>query len=115
MFDSYYRAAVRELNDGIQKGDPFVPCQKAFDEGERAGFACIGTSTWLNDGYKEHEGYEHLTEHVIYCEICRHVFRAREFQRQQGICLHVSPSPQESAGDFDGLTTSEFLHDDDLN
>lgn len=115
MFDSYYRAAFRQLNDGIDGGDLCVPCQKAFIEEERAGFACIGTPTWLNNGYKEYEGYEHLTEPILYCDCCRHVLRAREFQRRQGEVQGGPLATQEPAGDFDGLTTSVFLHDDNLD
>jgi hypothetical protein len=92
-----------------------VPCQKAFNEGERAGFACIGTPAWLNDGFEEYEGYEHLTEPILYCDCCRHVLRAREFRKQQGRVQDSPPATQEFIGDFDGLTTSVFLHDDNVN
>jgi hypothetical protein len=115
MFNSYYRAAARQLNDGIDGGDLCVPCQKAFNEGERAGFACIGTPAWLNDGYEEYEGYEHLTEPILYCDCCRHILRAREFRKQQGKVKDSPPATQEFVADFDGLTTSVFLHDDDVD
>jgi hypothetical protein len=69
----------------------------------------------LNDGYKEYEDYEHLTEPALYCDCCRHVLRAREFQRHQRIAQDAPPATQEAARDFDGLTSSVFLHDDNLD
>jgi hypothetical protein len=113
--DPYHRAAVRQLHDGVDGGDLCVPCRKALDEDERAGFASIGTSTWLNNGFRDYEGYENLTDPVLYCDCCRHVLRAREFQRQQGTPQDAPTSTQEYPGDFNGLTTCVFLHDDDLD
>jgi hypothetical protein len=114
MFNSYHRAAVRQLHDGIDGGDLCVPCKKAFNEGARAGFAGIGTPTWLNDGYKDYEGYEHLTEPILYCDCCRHVLRAREFQRQQGRVQDGPPATQGSGEYIDGLASNVFLHDDNM-
>ncbi|KAI4940899.1 hypothetical protein J4E91_011076 [Alternaria rosae] len=45
MFNSYSRAAIRQLNDGINGGELCVPCQIALEEDERAGFASIVTDT----------------------------------------------------------------------
>jgi len=115
MFNAYSRAAIRQLNDGINGGELCVPCQIALEEDERTGFASIGTSAWLNNGFREYDEYQHLTEPVLYCDCCRHVLRAREFQRRQGRDQSPSVDAQKYPGDFNGLTTCVFLHDDDLD
>jgi len=92
-----------------------VPCQIALEEDERSGFASIGTPAWLNNGFREYEEYQHLTEPVLYCDCCRHVLRARELQRQQGRDQSSSVGARKYPGDFNGLTTCVFLHDDDLD
>ena len=115
MFNSYSRAAIRQLNDGINGGELCVPCQIALEEDERSGFASIGTPAWLNNGFREYEEYQHLTEPVLYCDCCRHVLRARELQRQQGRDQSSSVGARKYPGDFNGLTTCVFLHDDDLD
>jgi hypothetical protein len=115
MFNAYSRAAIRQLNDGINGGELCVPCQIALEKDERAGFASIGTPAWLNNGYKKHEGYEHLTEPILYCDCCRHVLRAREFEKQQGRVQDAPPATQKYPGDFNGLTTCTFLHDDSVD
>ncbi|KAF2853965.1 HET-domain-containing protein [Plenodomus tracheiphilus IPT5] len=107
----YYRAAARQMQNGVEGGDLCVPCRKAFQEDDRGGFADIGTAAWLNDGY---EDQEHLTEPLLYCCCCRHVLRASEYARRRGK-VYEQPTTMQPAWDFDGLTTSTFLHDDGLD
>ncbi|KAI8938245.1 hypothetical protein NX059_005905 [Plenodomus lindquistii] len=107
----YYRTAARQMQNGVEGGDLCVPCQKAFNEDDRGGFADIGTSSWLNDGF---EDQEHLTEPLLYCCCCRHVLRASEAARRQRQGS-ARPTTVQPPWYFDGLTTSTFLHDDPVD
>jgi len=115
MFNPCSRTAIRKLKDGIDGGELCVPCQIALEEDEREGFASIGTPSWLNNGYREYQDCEYFTEPILYCDCCRHVLRTREFQRQQGGVQAAPPDTQEYPGDFNGLTTCVFQHDDNLD
>jgi hypothetical protein len=108
----YHRRAVRHIDDGLTEGELCVPCQRAFHEGECAGFARIGTADWLNDGYEGYDGCEGLEEPLLYCDCCRHVSRAREFSRRQIGSLDTESVLQEPFGDCDDPMRNVFLHDD---
>jgi hypothetical protein len=103
---STFRDALRQLKGGLKLdgNELCVPCKKAAWDDD---FARIGTSAWLNDGYPD---CEHLDKPVLYCCLCRHILRAKEYARRKGDTPDV-PNP-ELDWMLTGMEQAILVHDD---
>ncbi|KAB8291330.1 hypothetical protein EYC80_010012 [Monilinia laxa] len=72
------REAIRQLKGGINSNGLCIPCKNALQDDN---FNSIGTLAWQNDALPDFEG---LNKPALYCCLCRHVLRAREFARRRG-------------------------------
>lgn len=101
-----------DLEFGLKVGQLCQPCYKAMYGHPKDGFSRIGTSAWVNNGY---EGYENVTNPVIYCCFCRYILRARELAKKQGTLSCELPEEPPIWFFYDMDASGIFLHDDGVN
>lgn len=95
------RTAWNQIEEGIEDDELCVPCQLAMEEGD---IRCIGTTAWLNRGFVN---CEHLDEPLSYCNLCRHILRARQFASENRM-LDTTPEKIE----IDWMEPKIFCHDE---
>lgn len=100
-----YHVAKRQQKGNIVGEEFCAPCRSAVYDGD---FHRIGSASWLNDGF---ENCEHLDKPALYCCMCKHVIRAREFARKAGT-IDARSYNVELDWHLSSMEAGVFVHDD---
>lgn len=100
-----YHEAKRQQKGNIGGEEFCAPCKSAIYDGD---FNRIGTVSWLNDGF---ENCEHFDKPILYCCLCKHMTRAREYARRGGT-VDARPYSIELDWHLSSMESGIFIHDD---
>lgn len=98
-----FKIALQQLYDGeVDGADLCVPCSRAVNRD--GGFAEIGCSAWMNDGFPDCEASQ---KPALYCALCRNIIRARARAERSGRASEIEPKLHKGLHD-DSFTSRSF-------
>jgi hypothetical protein len=102
---SQRRAAWQQLHNGVEEDELCLPCQLATEIND---IRSIGSSEWINNGFVGPCGQ--LRSPLSYCTLCRHIIRAKEHAKMEGIITTTQHDIE-----FDWLEPFIFCHDEGMD
>ncbi|KAF2111123.1 heterokaryon incompatibility protein-domain-containing protein [Lophiotrema nucula] len=105
---SSWREIRRQIDEGVFENELCIPCKNALADSD---LARIGTPAWVNDGLPKDEVEN--GKPLLYCTLCKHIIRAKEFARRNGRASQVPNARLE--WDFDAMNEGIFIHEDNAD